>query len=298
MTARLELGYLGFEVSDLAAWDRLLTQVIGLTANGQNGDGSRAYRMDEFAQRMFVREGPADDVCAVGLAAYNREEFDALCSRLRKAGIELQAGTPDELRARHVDHLVRFKDPWGNPLELCLGLKTSPTPFGSPVQPGGFVTGDMGMGHLILVMPDLDAAVPFYTDVIGMSVSDTGAEEWGGIVLSAVFLYANPRHHSIALAGGVPAVKRIAHFEVHMPSVDEVGLAWDRTRAAGVEITHMPGRHTEGVYSFYGRTPSGFEYEVGTEGFRVDANWRQRHLSRFTLWGHHPPTPAEAVSSA
>ncbi|WP_448510216.1 VOC family protein [Immundisolibacter sp.] len=294
MTARLELAYLGFEVSDRPAWDRLLTQVIGMMPGSHNSDGSQGYRLDEFAQRMFVREGTADDVCAVGLAAYDRAEFDALCARLRGAGIEPQAGTPDELRARHVDHLVRFKDPWGHPLELCLGLKTSPTPFGSAVQSNGFVTGDMGMGHLILVMPDLEAAVPFYTDVIGMSVSDTGAEEWAGIVLSAVFLYCNPRHHSIALAGGVPAVKRIAHFEVHMPSIDDVGLAWDRTRSAGIEVTHMPGRHTEGVYSFYGRTPSGFEYEVGTEGFRVDENWRQRHLSRFTLWGHHVPTPAEA----
>jgi len=43
--------------------------------------------------------------------------------------------------------------------------------------------------HLILVMPDLDAATSFYTDVIGMAVSDTGAEEWAGIVLSAVFAF-------------------------------------------------------------------------------------------------------------
>jgi 2,3-dihydroxybiphenyl 1,2-dioxygenase len=298
MTARLELGYLGFEVSDPAAWDRLLTQVIGLTGGGANPDGSRSYRMDEFAQRLFVREGQADDVCAVGLAAYNRAEYDGLIGRLRGAGIEVRPGTPDELAARHVDHLVRFEDPWGNPLELCLGLRTSPTPFASPVQPAGFVTGDMGMGHLIVVMPDLDAAVPFYTDVIGMSVSDTGAEEWAGITLSAVFLYANPRHHTIALAGGVPPVKRIAHFEVHVPSVDDVGLAFDRTMGAGIEITHLPGRHTEGVYSFYGRTPSGFEYEVGTEGFRVDERWRQRHLTRFTLWGHQPPAVAFAKEPA
>lgn len=292
MTARLELGYLGFEVSDTAAWDRLLTEVVGLTANTDNADGSRGYRMDEFAQRAFVREGPADDVCALGLAAYNREEYDALIDRLKAAGTTPRPGTPEELRARHVDHLVRFEDPWGNPLELCLGLRTSPTPFRSPVQPAGFVTGDMGMGHLILVMPDLDAAVPFYTDVIGMSVSDTGAEEWAGITLSAVFMYSNPRHHTIALAGGVPAVKRIAHFEVHVPTIDDVGLAWDRTMGAGIEVTHLPGRHTEGVYSFYGRTPSGFEYEVGTDGYRVDANWRQRHLTRFTLWGHQPPAVA------
>ena len=75
MTARLELAYLGFEASDTTAWDRLLTQVIGLTANGQNVDGSLAYRMDEFEQRLFVQQGPADDLCALGLAAYNRAEF-------------------------------------------------------------------------------------------------------------------------------------------------------------------------------------------------------------------------------
>ncbi len=40
MTAGLELASLGFEVSDLPGWEALLTNVIGLTGNGDNADGS------------------------------------------------------------------------------------------------------------------------------------------------------------------------------------------------------------------------------------------------------------------
>ena len=72
MTAGLELAYLGFEVSDLPGWEALLTNVIGLTGNGGNADGSHGYRMDECEQRLFLRPGSLDDVAAVGLAALNR----------------------------------------------------------------------------------------------------------------------------------------------------------------------------------------------------------------------------------
>jgi catechol 2,3-dioxygenase-like lactoylglutathione lyase family enzyme len=123
MTAALELAYLGFEVSDLAGWDALLTGVIGLTGNGDNVDGTRGYRMDECEQRLFLRPGGLDDVAAVGLAALNRGEFDAALGRLKAAGVAVRKGDEAACRARHVTELVSFSDPSGNPLELCLGQR-------------------------------------------------------------------------------------------------------------------------------------------------------------------------------
>ncbi len=93
MTAALELAYLGFEVSDLPGWEALLTNVIGLTGNGDNADGSRGYRMDECEQRLFLRPGSQDDVAAVGLAALNRGEFDAALGRLKAAGVAVRKVT-------------------------------------------------------------------------------------------------------------------------------------------------------------------------------------------------------------
>lgn len=289
MTAGLELAYLGFEVSDMERWGALLTDVIGLTRGADNADGTRGYRMDEFEQRLFLRPGAADDVTVLGFAADNRREFDALLGRLAAAGVSVERGDAAACRDRHVTELMRFSDPEGNRVELCLAPRVAATAFASPVAPAGFVTGDMGMGHIVLVTRELAPMLRFYTEVIGMAESDRGAEEWAGLTIEAVFLHCNRRHHSIALGSGIPPVKRAAHFEVHVPDIDDVGYALDRARGAGVEITHLPGRHTDDVFSFYGRTPSGFEWEVGTGGYDVGPAWRQRHLTRFTAWGHQPP---------
>jgi 2,3-dihydroxybiphenyl 1,2-dioxygenase len=289
VTAKLELAYLGFEVSDIPSWHSLLTEVIGFTANGKNPDGSSCYRMDDFDQRLFLCEGPEEDVVAAGYVACNRDEYDALRRRVDGAGVKVHVATPGEAASRRVNELFRFQDPWGNPIEICLGQHTAPTPFASSVARSGFVTGDMGMGHIVFIVPEYEKAVRFYTDVVGMSLTDTGSENWGGVKPVIAFLHCNRRHHSLALAADVPIPKRTLHFEVHVPTVDDVGLAYDRAQAAGVEITHRLGRHPDGVFSFYGRTPSGFEWEVGTDGFEAHDAWRVKHFTRFSVWGHQTP---------
>lgn len=289
MTARLELGYLGFGVSDLPAWNDLLTRVIGLTTNEKNPDGSSSYRLDDFDQRIFLREGPEDDVIAAGYVACNRGEYEALRARLENAGVETRTGSSDVAASRRVNELFLFRDPWGNPIEIALGPHTARAPFASAVARSGFVTGDMGMGHIVLVVPEFEKAIRFYTEVVGMTLTDTGSESWGGVKPVIAFLHCNRRHHSLALCSDVPIPKRTLHFELHVPAIDDVGLTYDRAQAAGVEITHRLGRHPDGVFSFYGRTPSGFEWEVGTGGFEADEAWRVKHFTRFSVWGHQPP---------
>jgi hypothetical protein len=96
------------------------------------------------------------------------------------------------------------------------------------------------------------------------------------------------RHHSLALCSNVPIPKRTLHFEVHVPSIDDVGLAYDRAQQTGVEITRRLGRHPDGVFSFYGRTPPGLEWEVGTDGFEAHPD-RKKHFTRFSVWRHPSP---------
>jgi len=92
----------------------------------------------------------------------------------------------------------------------------------------------------VLVTQELAPTPRFYTDVIGMAVSDRGAEEWGGLTIQAVFLHCNRRHHSIARGAGTPPVKRTAHFEMHVPDIDAVRFAWERACAAGWKSPTCP----------------------------------------------------------
>ena len=89
--------------------------------------------------------------------------------------------------------LVHCTDPAGNALELSYGQLALFTPF-QPTRPiGGFVTGELGLGHVVLGVADLDVATRFYTEALGFRVTDLYGQRM-------VFLHCNPRHHSVALA--------------------------------------------------------------------------------------------------
>jgi hypothetical protein len=104
-----------------------------------------------------------------------------------------------------------------------------------------------------------------------------------------LFFHANPRHHSLALGGADR--KRIHHFMLEARTMDEVGLALDRTLKAGLRIMHTLGRHpNDRMFSFYARTPSGFNFEFGWGARDVDdATWQPTTHHRISEWGHHPP---------
>lgn len=293
---RLELAYLGFAVSDTAAWNALLVDVVGLTPNGTNPDGSLAYRMDSYRQRVFLERGDADDIVATGFVAMDRSDYDAIRGRIAQTGTRVEIGSRALADNRHVEELVTFSDPFGNMLELGLGHATDPQPFRSAVAPSGFVTDDMGLGHVVLLVTDLDEGVRWYQEALGLRLSDTASEQWGELEPKAAFMNCNRRHHSLGLAAGIPSLKRAIHVEFHVPSIDDVGTAFDRAQASGVTIVRTLGRHPDGVLSFYAQTPSGFEWEIGTGGFDVDANWKNKHFETFSLWGHKPPVPATSPS--
>jgi 2,3-dihydroxybiphenyl 1,2-dioxygenase len=286
----LWLEYLGFEVSDSVGWRRLLIDVIGLVPGSENPDGSLGFRMDAHAQRIFTIEGPRDEVCAIGLGTRNADEFAVQLQRIEAAGVAIEMASQTEAKMRRVAALARFRDPWGAPLELTHGAEIDPTPFESKLQPAGFVTGPLGLGHVLFLVPDLEAATRFYCDVVGFKVSDVGSAPLHGVQVDATFLFGTPRHHSLALASIGGAMPRFGlHFEMHVPTVDDVGRAYDRALNAGVPISNTLGRHYDGVFSFYGKTPSGIDFEIGTDGVMVDDNWQTQHLTSWSAWGHHSP---------
>ena len=64
----------------------------------------------------------------------------------------------------------------------------------------------------------------------------------------------------------------------------------------GVPITMGLGQHSnDRMFSFYVRTPSGFEVEYGWNGIQIDeASWTVTEFGgRGDLWGHRGPSMDE-----
>jgi biphenyl-2,3-diol 1,2-dioxygenase len=282
------LGYVGFEVSDLAAWDSYMSDFLGLMRARSDGETVR-YRMDDRAFRMQASKGKADDISFIGLEVETYEGMRALREKLDRAGVKYTAGS-DNLKAdRGVRDLIVLNDPAGLQVEVYVGATSlTNVPFTSPAGVTGFLTGEQGLGHVVLSSDRIDEVRDFYTRILGFRLSDTiGMALRPDFTLLLEFYHCNPRHHTLALAP-MPAPKRIHHFMVEMASLDDVGFAMDRLGRLGVKQTMTLGKHTnDQMVSFYAATPSGFEVEVGTAGIAVhDDVWRVTHHEAISMWGH------------
>src|SRR5262252_5256879 len=105
MTSVAQLGYLGFEVSDLAAWEAFAEGVLGLGVVDRVPGGGFSLRMDGYRQRFFVTPGRADDLGVIGWQVGGEAELSEIAGRLRAAGVSVEEAGPQAAAARHVARL-------------------------------------------------------------------------------------------------------------------------------------------------------------------------------------------------
>jgi 2,3-dihydroxybiphenyl 1,2-dioxygenase len=290
MDHQIELGYLVLELPDPELVTPVLADVVGLVP-GEPVDGALTWRDDDKAQRLVVQQGDAADAVAVGFEAVDEAAFEATVARLREAGAALAEGTADDLRRRRVGRLVRTSSPWGVEVELVLGLADAATPFSSPLVPGGFLTEDVGFGHVVFGTMAFDESLAFLA-ALGLTQSDWLEMELApGIDLEVRFFHCNARHHSVAVAK-VPfeVPQALHHIMFEANSRDDVGAAFDRAWAAELPIPNGLGKHdNDGMFSFYLQTPAGFQIEFGHGARVVDEGWDDdRPYDRISAWGHQP----------
>ena len=287
MASVTALGYIGVAARDLDAWHRFGVDVLGFSALRR--ESALLFRMDGCAQRLFVEAGDLDDVSVLGWQVPDRRALEEIGERLAAAHVVVSAGTPAECERRNVDALIKLSDPAGIPLELFCGLKVAKEPFASTVVRSGFVTGEQGMGHVVVNARNQQESQRFYSELLGFRLSDQIVADVHGHRADIVFLHANSRHHSLAIGEGQR--KRIHHFMVEVASFDDVGLGFDRALKNGARIMQTLGRHpNDRMFSFYARTPSGFQFEYGWGGRQVDdATWQPTRYDHISEWGHHPP---------
>ena len=195
----------------------------------------------------------------VGLGGPRSRRTPAGPKTLDGAGVPYKQLSQGEADDRRVEEVLTFDDPAGNTLEVFHGavLDHSPvvTPFGAR-----FVTGDQGMGHVVLPALDANGLFEFYTDTLGFlsrgSYRVPLPKEFGPIRIR--FLGVNERHHSLAIA---PAMTLrdpgLIHMMVEVDSLDAVGEALDRVTKEGFQLSSTLGRHTnDKMVSFYVRAPA------------------------------------------
>jgi 2,3-dihydroxybiphenyl 1,2-dioxygenase len=264
--------------------------MLGLPEPVANRDGSVGYQVDDAAQRLVVRPGTADDLAALGFECRSVEVLERLTDRVGRAGVRAEPGSVDLAAARQVERLVSVIDPMGNPVELYVGPNVAAKPFTSALMPGGFKTGDLGLGHAVLVSRNLDLMERFYVDLLGFAVTERLSTRVGPIPVRGTFLHCNRRHHSLAFFD-LPLRKRLHHFMLQASQLVDVGMAFERAKKNRVPLSLDIGQHPapDATFSFYGQTPSGFDFEIGAGGNDIDPdNWRAPETNVASSWGHHP----------
>jgi biphenyl-2,3-diol 1,2-dioxygenase len=291
MKEDLQLGYLLLGAADPGRVDAIFTQVLGLLPTPIGG-GRVAYRMDDWDRRFIVEPG-ADGLHALGLVARDPGQYLALRARLQAHGLPVKPGSPQECQLRGVQEFVSFTDPAGNPVELATGaFKARTTAYASPLVPGGFLTGAMGLGHVVLITDDRAGTADFYQQALGFEISDTSEEDTPDGPSRATFMHCNRRHHTVAVVQRPPratARRTLGHFMIQANEFDAVGMAYDRAVDAGLPIFRSLGRHpNDRMFSFYARTEAGFDIEFGAGAVEVGEDWQVLHYQQISAWGHRP----------
>ncbi|MDI9916493.1 iron-dependent extradiol dioxygenase HsaC [Rhodococcus sp. IEGM 1379] len=287
------LAYMRIGATDMAAWRDYGLKILGMN-EGKGVDANSLYlRMDDFPARLVIVPNETDRLLVSGWETANAAELQDIRDRLSAAGVPFKEGTAEQLKDRRVVELIAFEDTSGNSLEVFHGVALEHRRIVSPYG-HKFVTGEQGLGHVVLTTDDDDASLRFYRDVLGFTLRDSmrlppqmvgrpadGDPAW------LRFLGCNPRHHSLAFLP-FPNPTGIVHLMLEVENSDDVGLCLDRALRKNVKMSATLGRHVnDEMLSFYMKTPGGFDIEFGCEGLEVeDESWIARESTAVSLWGH------------
>ncbi|MGV5046265.1 iron-dependent extradiol dioxygenase HsaC [Rhodococcus pyridinivorans] len=287
------LAYLRIGATDVPAWREYGLKVLGMIEGKGTHADALYLRMDDFPARLVIEPHESDTLLVSGWETANAADLQSVRDSLSAAGVPFKEGTAEQLADRRVDELIVFQDPSGNTLEAFHGAALEHRRVVSPYG-HKFVTGEQGLGHVVLSTRDDEESLRFYRDVLGFRLRDSmrmppqmvgrpadGKPAW------LRFFGCNPRHHSLAFLP-MPTPSGIVHLMIEVENSDDVGLALDRALRKKVKMSATLGRHVnDKMLSFYMKTPGGFDVEFGCEGLQVeDDDWVARESTAVSLWGH------------
>ena len=233
---------------------------------------------------------------ALGTSA---DEIDGLKQNLEARGVKLQdppyAGARDGLW---------FDDPEGVLVNISTAedvpARTEPELLfntrghnhrhnwrGASEEP--YVARPRRLGHILLFTPSVPAKADFYTNVLGMKLSDT----IGGDIVAFLRNGNVSDHHVIALAQSEKPGFHHGSFE--FGTVDDIGVAAANMIEKGHKNCGGFGRHVVGSnYFHYFRDPWGslVEHFADIDVIDEDSDWEPKDWSleaAFACWSTEPP---------
>lgn len=218
--------------------------------------------MDDFPARLVIEPHDTDHLLVSGWETANAGDLQSVRDNLSAAGVPFKEGTAEQIADRRVDEMIVFQDPSGNTLEAFHGAALEHRRVVSPYG-HRFVTGEQGLGHVVLSTRDDEESLRFYRDVLGFRLRDSmrlppqmvgrpadGKPAW------LRFFGCNPRHHSLAFMP-MPTSSGIVHLMIEVENSDDVGLGLDRALRKKVKMSATLGRHVnDKMLSFYMKTPA------------------------------------------
>lgn len=283
------LGQVTVQTTDLDRWRTLAIDILGM-CEGEGPDPEKLYlTLDERKARLVIAPGPEDMVKTITWEVRDHTALEQVKASVEAAGVSVEEGSQELCDARQFERLIGFDDPDGHRVEVALGAVMMAH---EPVSKHGvrFVTGDQGLGHVVLPSVNFPKTHAFYSETLGFR--DRGSfrldPQPGAPVMRIRFMSTNPRHHTLALMPSPSFGPGLIHIMVEVETLDMVGEALDRANSDGFSISSTLGRHTnDKMVSFYVRAPGGWDIEYGCGGRRIDENsYLPEEITADSYWGH------------
>jgi catechol 2,3-dioxygenase len=252
LPATLQLGAVHLNITDLDRSISWYERVLGLRLRGRSG--SKAELGDSLATSVVLHElpdarPPRPDQASMFhycLLYSTREELARAMLRIRDTGAEVT-----NMNDRHTHEAIYLNDPDGNTIELAWDRPREQwpaSPYGrTPVpldlegllatvsdeSPTDTVGDGLVIGHVHFIIGDVEEAVVYYRDVLGMDLKYH--------VGDAVYFSVGGYHHHLGgrihegevTAPQPPDAVGLRHWTIELANGDEVAAARRRIEDAG-----------------------------------------------------------------
>jgi catechol-2,3-dioxygenase len=279
----VKVGHVGLRVSDLSRHGEFYTDLwgLGLTEEDKGALYLRAEEPEHHIVSLHEGGRERNAVEHVGLQVRDRDDLQRAAEEIARRGLEI-VQQPGPATEPGLGHAMRFRDPAGQVVELY----TDPERVGDDY--GDRVVKPTKLSHVVLYVPDIDAASSFYSEVLGFRQID-----WNGHWMC--FLNCGSDHHSLALAVAPDARLNHVAFEVH--DFLDIAKGMYNLGEKGVARVWGPGRHGPGnnVFSYFW-DPDRNVIEYTCEIEQVDDTYPSRVWDppegQPDWWCHYPPPDA------
>jgi catechol 2,3-dioxygenase len=165
-------------------------------------------------------------------------------------------------------------------------MKVDEKKIKSHTRPKGMPFNITKLGHIVLNVADVERSTKFYTEVMGLKVSDVYTDEIapGGMV----FFRFNGDHHGIAVVGSMPNESpaiELNHLALEVATLDEVFIAREHLKKQGVKIDFEGRRRAGAQIAVEFRDPDGHRLEIYWGLDQVGGNGYVRPPEEW-VWAH------------